>query len=157
MTETVLAHEAVTGMHDLIIHDYGPGRRMISLHAEMPCGTDVLLMHDVIDSIELELRGKFGCEATIHMDPVEVGNELADELYSKVRELVCSIDSRVSIHDFRIVRGNTHTNLVFDVVAPHRFHISDAALADMIREGVRAMEGNYFAVIRVEKSFSPAE
>lgn len=133
--ETVLAHDEVSGVHDLIVHDYGPGRRIISLHAEMPCNADILTMHDAVDVIELELRHKFGCDVTIHMDPVAVDHGEIGALRERVEEMVRGIDPSISIHDFRMVNGVTHTNLIFDVTVPHRFRLSDAQVAQRVREG----------------------
>ena len=151
--ETVLAHDEVSGVHDLIVHDYGPGRRIISLHAEMPCNADILTMHDAVDVIELELRHKFGCDVTIHMDPVAVDHGEIGALRERVEEMVRGIDPSISIHDFRMVNGVTHTNLIFDVTVPHRFRLSDAQVAQRVREGVQAIDSKYFAVIRVEQAF----
>lgn len=151
--DTVLAHDEVSGVHDLIVHDYGPGRRIISLHAEMPCNADILTMHDAVDVIELELRHKFGCDVTIHMDPVAVDDGEIAALRNRVEEMVRGIDPAISIHDFRMVSGITHTNLIFDVSVPHRFRMSDAQVAQRVREGVQAIDPKYFAVIRVEQAF----
>ena len=152
--QTVLAHPPVVGVHDMIVHDYGPGRRIISLHAEVPSTGDILEMHDVIDHIELELQGKYGCEATIHLDPVAVDDPEVRKLKEQVTALVEGIDPALGIHDFRIVKGPTHTNLIFDVTVPYRFRLPDAAVGRAIREQVRGMEGNYFAVVRVEHNRS---
>lgn len=151
--QTVLAHCEVVGLHDLIVHDYGPGRCIISLHAEVPANADMLEIHDVIDRIELELRGKFGCDTTIHMDPIALDDEETQALRRSVEELVREIDPAVSIHDFRMVRGATHTNLIFDVLVPHRFRMEDKELARRVRNGVQEIDRSYFAVIRVEKAF----
>ncbi len=150
--QTVLDHPPVVGIHDLIVHDYGPGRRMVSLHAEVPSKGNILELHDVIDHIEMELQSKYGCEATIHMDPVEVDDPEVQRLKEQVTALVSDIDPELGIHDFRIVQGPTHTNLIFDVTVPYRFRLPDAVVARTIREKVRQMEGNYFAVVRVEHS-----
>jgi len=151
--QTVLAHPEIIGIHDLIVHDYGPGRRIISLHAEVSARSDMLAIHDVIDRIELELRGKFGCDTTIHMDPVALDDEETQALRRRVEELVRGIDPAVTIHDFRMVRGATHTNLIFDVLVPHRFHMDKKELASRIRAAVQEIDSRYFAVIRVEQSF----
>ncbi len=154
ITDTVMAHEEVAGIHDLIIHDYGPGRCMVSLHAEVPSSADILAIHDAIDVIELELRHRFNCEVTIHMDPVETDNAVTNELRQRVEALVKRIDPVISIHDFRIVQGTTHTNLIFDVLLPHKFRMPDAQVGELIRQGVQEFDGQYFAVVRVEKSFT---
>ncbi len=141
-------------MHDLIVHDYGPGRRMISLHAEMPCTMDVLVMHDATDLLELELRHKFNCEVTIHMDPIEVNNQAITEMRKRLIELVQGIDPVLSIHDFRMVWGKSHTNLIFDLLVPYQFPMTNAEVSKLVQERVRQMEdGQYFAVVKVEQAF----
>lgn len=153
IADTVQAHDEVVGIHDLIIHDYGPGRRIISLHAEVPCNVDILVMHDAIDLIELELRHKFNCDVTIHMDPIAVNDEETDAVRCKVVDMVKGISAELSIHDFRMVQGTTHTNLIFDVMVPHKFSMSDTQIAEAVREGVQGIDSSYFAVICVEKGF----
>lgn len=150
--QIVLSHEPVCGVHDLIVHDYGPERRMISLHAEVPAEEDILVIHDVIDHIENDLRTELHCEATIHMDPVVTGNEHVDHLKKVVRSIVKQIDHRLSIHDFRIVEGPTHTNLIFDVVVPYKFRMDDEELIACIAKEVRSHIGEEYAVvIRIDK------
>ena len=133
---TVLAHDEVVGIHDLIVHDYGPGRRIISLHAEVPSNSDILVIHDAIDIIELELRHKFSCDVTIHMDPIAVDDESTKNLCTLVKEKLKQIDENLSIHDFRMVEGKTHTNLIFDVTVPYKFRLSDAEVGALVRKAV---------------------
>ena len=149
----VMSHPPICGIHDLVVHDYGPGRVMISLHAEVPAGGDMLTLHDVIDNAELELRRELNCEAVIHMDPIVTDDGLTAELRSKVSELVKTIDERITIHDFRIVPGNTHTNLIFDAVVPFDIGLSVQEVSGRIRRLVSEMDGNYFAVVLVEHSY----
>lgn len=113
ITEIVMSHEEIRGMHDLIVHDYGPGRQVVSLHAEVAAEGNLLETHDVIDNVENELRSKLGCDATIHMDPVVTTDEHVRELKDAVTEIVQGIDGVISLHDFRVVTGPTHTNLIF--------------------------------------------
>ena len=117
----VLAHEEIIGIHDLVVHDYGPGRRMISLHGEVPGNSDIFEIHDVIDRIEKELNQKLGCEAVIHMDPIEVNNEKVAEIRRILALKIAERLEGVTIHDLRMVQGPTHTNLVFDAVVPYGF------------------------------------
>lgn len=151
--QTVLAHEEVVGIHDLIVHDYGPGQRMVSLHAEVRSDEDILVIHDAIDRIEMELRGKFHCEATIHMDPIEVDDAATNAMRARVREAVRAIDPALSIHDFRMVVSPTHTNLIFDVCVPHRFRMTDAQVSHSVHESIRNLGEHYFAVIQVEHGY----
>ncbi|MBR3867366.1 MAG: cation transporter [Butyricicoccus sp.] len=149
----VLAHEGITGIHDLIVHDYGPGRRFISLHAEVSADGDMLTLHDVIDTAERELCEEMGCLATIHMDPLEQNDALTTQTRERVATIVKLIDPSITIHDFRMVTGPTHTNVIFDAVVPHACPLSDRELNARIADGVRALDGNYFAVVNIEKSF----
>lgn len=150
--ELVLAHDEVCGIHDLVVHDYGPGRVMISLHAEVPSSGDILELHDVIDGIEMELREQLDCEAVIHMDPIVTDDALTTELRMKVSALVQEVDPRATIHDFRMVIGPTHTNLIFDAAVPFGGEKSNRQMEEEIKQKVRQMEGAYFAVVRVENT-----
>lgn len=149
----VMAHDTVLGIHDLVVHDYGPGRRIISLHAEVPADGQILELHDVIDTIEAELGKKLHCEAVIHMDPIAVNDPLVTALHRQVAELVRGIDGRITIHDFRMVPGTTHTNLIFDVVIPFDERLTHAQVAERVRALVEGMEGQYRAVVKVENSY----
>lgn len=155
IAETVQAHKEIVGIHDLIVHDYGPGRCMISLHAEVPCDADIMHMHDVIDDIERELQSRYCAAAVIHMDPIATDDELTLNKRAEIAALVKLIDPSVSIHDFRMTAGPVHTNLIFDVVVPHNFRLSDEQVAQAIHDAVAAMEGGkYYAVVQVDKAFT---
>lgn len=154
----VMSHEEVCGIHDLIVHDYGPGRRMISLHAEVPAEGDIIKLHDAVDNIEGELRRKLNCDAVIHMDPIVTTDKGILQLKEQVTAIVRGIDEEITIHDFRAVTGPTHTNLIFDVVVPFRFYLEDEALVKTIREQVWQQLGrNYFCVIQVDKAYVGSE
>lgn len=150
----VMAHEEVIGIHDLIVHNYGPGRILISLHAEVPADGDILTLHDVIDTIEHELRDTLDCHAVIHMDPVQVGDEETERLKEIVKKYLSEIDSSLTMHDFRIVTGPTHTNLIFDVVTPYDFSMSDNELISEITHRIQQDNPNYYTVIEVDKKFA---
>lgn len=149
---TVLAHEEISGIHDLVIHDYGPGRRMMSLHAEVSADCDIMVVHDKIDNIERELYEVYGIEAVIHMDPVR-NDEQTLQLRARVALLVQSIDPALSIHDFRTVPGPTHTNLIFDVVTPHGFRLEDDQLKASIQQAVSVLDSSYRTVIQVDRTY----
>ena len=150
----VLSHPEILGLHDLVVHDYGPGRGMVSLHAEVPAHGDLLELHDVVDSIEMDLSRQLNCQAVIHMDPVVTDDGLTGPLRSRVAELVKQVDPAITIHDFRVVAGPTHTNLVFDAVVPIDEKLTAAQAAEKIRALVRTMDdGRYFAVVTVENSY----
>ena len=152
--QIVMSGRDVQGMHDLIVHDYGPGRRMISLHAEVPADEDLLKIHDEIDNIESRLKRELGCEAVIHMDPVESDGGVIDETHRKVAELARCIDEQISIHDFRMIIGPTHTNLIFDAVVPFRFRLSDEQVREKLRRAVKTLDERYCAVVNVERSYT---
>ena len=147
----VLRHEGVIGVHDLVVHDYGPGRRMISLHAEVPADGDMIQLHDAVDNLEKILRKECGCEAVIHMDPVETENQETNRLRAETEAILRELDERLTLHDFRVVTGPTHTNLVFDVVVPFGFAMADDVVRKEISDRIHALEGNCFAVIDVDK------
>ena len=149
----VLAHPEIIGIHDLVVHDYGPGRRMISLHGEVAGNSNIFEIHDVIDRIEKELGKKLGCEAVIHMDPVEVDNEKIAEIKKELAEKIQDKLPEVSIHDFRMVQGPTHTNLIFDVVVPYGYEKTGSQVKAEIEDIVSKSWENYFAVIHVDHSY----
>ena len=151
--DTVLAHPKVVGLHDLVIHDYGPGRRMMSLHAEVPVDADIMETHDVIDAIEREIKSKFGIETCIHMDPIATGDPRTCALREQVAELVKTVDGEMTIHDFRITPGPCHTNLIFDVVVPHRCTLTDEQIRQAVDGRVKELDPNYYAVIQVDRSY----
>ncbi len=150
--QLVLACPDITGVHDLIVHNYGPGRTMISLHAEVPADGNLLHLHDAVDNVERKLRNLLGCSAVIHMDPIVQSDECVNRYRADVEAIAKGIDDRLTIHDFRIVSGPTHTNLVFDVVAPYDVGIADNALRRRIMDAITAMDGNLYAVIEIDKS-----
>ena len=152
--ELVMAHPGIIGIHDLIVHDYGPGRVMISLHAEVSASENVLELHDEIDNVESELREKLGCEAVIHMDPVVTDDGITEETRERVAALVHCIDDAINIHDFRMVAGPSHTNVIFDAVVPYGFRLTDSEVEEKIKTAVRTLDGNYFAVVKVERSYT---
>jgi hypothetical protein len=152
--DLVLSHPAIVGIHDLIVHDYGPGRVIISLHAEVPADRNVLELHDEIDNVEKELQRQLGCLAVIHMDPIIRDDGVTAETRKQVAALVRGIDGQISIHDFRMVTGPTHTNLIFDAVVPFGFRLSDEEAAARIRAAVRTLDERYDAVVNVERSYT---
>lgn len=152
--DIVMSHDVAVGIHDLIVHDYGPGRQIISLHVEVPGNADIFEAHDEIDLIERTLKEKLSCEATIHMDPVVTDDEAVNELKAVVCTLVKDIDERVTIHDFRMVSGPTHTNLIFDVVVPFSIKMTDEQIKEKIGQLVSDYNSSYFTVITVDKAYA---
>lgn len=151
--EVVLSHKEICGLHDMVVHDYGPGRFMVSLHAEVPGDRNIFEIHDVIDEIENELFEKYHCEATIHMDPIDVNNPIVNEVKEKTAELVKSIDEGITIHDFRMVPGSTHTNCIFDAVIPFECKKSDDEIKDSINNKIKEIDPSYIAVVRIDRGY----
>ena len=151
--ELALSYPEIIGIHDLIVHDYGPGRRIISLHAEVPASGDILALHDVVDAAERRLGEEMGCLATIHMDPVVHDNGATREARERVSALVRLIDPGITIHDFRMVPGPTHTKLIFDAEVPYQCPLPDQEVRRRIQEGVPTLDEGWSAVAEVEKSY----
>ena len=147
----VLAHPEITGIHDLIVHDYGLGRMIVSLHAEMPDTLDIRISHDVTDLVERELSEKLGCEAVIHMDPIDTDDERTNFLKSRVLSILGEMEKGLSIHDFRIVSGETHTNIIFDLVIPYGLKKSDDELKNELASKIKMLDGSLVPVIKVDK------
>lgn len=152
----VLSHQPILGVHDIIVHDYGPGRRMISLHAEVPASGELLALHSRIDHVERELREQLGCEAVIHMDPVCTDDGVTQETRKRVEALVRCIDGNISIHDFRMVprEGKGHTHVIFDAAVPFDFRLSDQEVEEKIKNAVQVLDSGFQAKVRVERSYT---
>jgi hypothetical protein len=148
-----MAHPQVVGIHDLVIHDYGPGRRMMSVHAEVPADSNMLEVHDVIDHIERELNEKFRIEAVIHMDPIQTGDPKVAELRALTAKLAAEIHPELTVHDFRITAGPLHTNLIFDVVVPYSAGLSDDEVRERLTQGLQAVDETFNAVIDIDHSY----
>lgn len=151
--EIVLNHPLVEGVHDLIVHDYGPGRCMISLHAEVPGDQDIYFIHDEIDRIELELKDKLGCESTIHMDPIVVNNQKVEEFKSFIESIVLECNTLYTIHDFRMVDGPTHTNIIFDVLIPRDAPEDEKELRENLAAAIRNRNSKLVPVITIDRSY----
>ncbi|MEQ2441966.1 cation diffusion facilitator family transporter [Pseudoflavonifractor sp. CLA-AP-H29] len=152
--KTVLAHPQVLGIHDMIIHDYGPGRSMMSLHAEVPAGSDIMEVHDEIDAIERELKAKYHIEASIHMDPIVTGDATISKARQMVLDLVRQVDPAMTIHDFRMTSGPRHRNLIFDVVVPYSVKRTDEEVRREIEKKIRSADPNSFAVIQIDRAYT---
>ena len=145
--------QGVIGIHDLVVHNYGPGRVMLSVHVEVPSTGDILGLHDMIDLIEHRLGNELGCSAVIHMDPICLDDEKTNEMKQKVAGIVSGMEGNVSFHDFRIVQGPTHTNLIFDVVVPFDYKMTDSEVMKYLQDKISELDENYFAVIEVDKAY----
>ncbi len=151
--ETVLAYDGVIGIHDMMVHDYGPGRIFVSLHAEVPADRDMMHSHDTIDCIERDLLEKFNIITCIHMDPVDTDDPETLRLKALVGGELAAIDERLTLHDFRVVSGPSHVNLIFDVVVP--FDYTDKkGLPTAIEQRVQAVDSRLFTVVQVETRYT---
>ncbi len=152
--QIVMHYDGILGIHDLIVHNYGPGRLMISLHAEVPASGNILRLHDMIDLIEHQLRKELKCDAVIHMDPIMNDDPETMQLKQQVIKIISAIDESLTIHDFRIVKGPTHTNLIFDMVVPFAYELTDTELKERIDSSIKKMHPNYYTVIEIDKNYN---
>ena len=153
--DRILAYPGVLGTHDLMIHDYGPGRQFASVHVEMAAETDIMESHDVIDNIERDFLTHDGLHLIVHLDPIVTSDSAVGETRRFVEEQVKEIDPALSIHDLRLVPGTTHTNVIFDCVIPHGFRMSRAEVCAAIRARVTAKYPDHVCVITVDDSYAP--
>ena len=151
------SYPGVLGFHDLVVHDYGPARRFASVHVEVPAERDILASHDLLDNIEFDFRREMGIHLVIHLDPVVTSDEELAELRREVAALVdiaaAEAGCTLTMHDFRIVRGHTHTNVLFDIVVPFECKLTDEALCAAIDAKIRALSGQYHSVITCDRSY----
>jgi cation diffusion facilitator family transporter len=147
----VMTYPEALGIHDMIVHNYGPGHTIASLHVEVDGAMDIFHAHDAIDNIEREIQKKLGVITTVHMDPIVVGDPIVDELREKMLVLVKEIDARMSIHDFRFVDGITHKNLIFDVTVPFEIKKSDEEIESEIKTRVSALDPLFQCVLTIDR------
>ncbi len=149
----ILSYDGVMGIHDLMLHDYGPGRLFGSVHVEVSGDVDINISHELIDNIEKEIYEKMGILLVIHMDPLEVNADKVNKLKETVMSIVLEINKEYSIHDFRMVESPSHTNLIFDLVIPYGHKQSRQEIADIVAQKVKEYNPMYYCVITVEHSF----
>ncbi|MDE6110695.1 MAG: cation diffusion facilitator family transporter, partial [Eubacterium sp.] len=151
--DIMLAEKDIAGVHDLIVHDYGPGRIIASAHAEVPCNVDVLKLHDMIDNVEKRISKNLNIMICIHMDPVVVDDDKINGYKAITAEIIKEYDESFSFHDFRVVEGKTHTNFIFDLVIPHQYKKENSAILKEIRAVFREKYPDINLVVTVEHSF----
>ena len=149
----IMSHDEILGIHDLVIHSYGETRIFASIHTEIAADGDMLQAHDTIDTIEKNVMEKFGIELVIHMDPIVTNDEKVEKHFQIVHKTIKDFDPELDIHDFRVVEGPTHTNLIFDVVIPHRYKLTDTELKKEITQRVKAVNQAYCLVITVDNCY----
>lgn len=154
ITKFVEQFDGILGTHDLIVHNYGPGRSMASLHAEVPNDVDIEVSHEIIDRIEREARTALGVFLVVHMDPIEMKNEEVLKVREAVVDMVQEIDAQVNIHDFRMVEGVEQVNLIFDAVVPFEYdREKQKTFCQTLRKRVRELDERYQCVITIETSY----
>lgn len=153
---TAMSYPGVLGVHDLMVHDYGPGHQFASLHVEMPAEADPMMSHDLIDNIERDFLQKDHLMVTIHYDPIVTSDAEVGVLRSRLSEYLRQIDPQLSLHDLRMVLGNTHTNVLFDLVVPAGYQGDLPALIGQVKAFVRQQDEKYNCIIKVEQSYASA-
>ncbi len=151
---TVMGYEGIIGIHDLIVHNYGVGANIISLHAEVSSDMGFMEAHELIDIIENDLKSRYAAIATVHMDPVETSNETAKKYKEMVKGFISEISPEISMHDFRMTDGVKNRNLIFDIVVPFKFKMNDNAIKALISEKIKREDENLNAVITVDKEMT---
>ncbi len=152
---TILSYEGILGLHDLHVHMYGEGRTFASVHCEVDANEDVMASHDLVDNIERDFLRDKNIHLVIHMDPVATDDEPTNRLREQVREMLTGISPEITMHDFRVVWGKTHSNVLFDVCVPFGFRYTDSALLDEIANGLYMLGKNYVPVVMVDHSYVP--
>lgn len=151
----VESYDGILGTHDLIVHNYGPGRSIASIHAEVPRTADLMEIHEIIDTIEREASARLGLILVIHMDPLETGSEQVETAKMQIKTLLSSLDSRLSIHDFRLVNGQKQSSLIFDLVVPYSYDLqAQEQLRQLIQDKISGLDKQYRCVITIEKSLT---
>ena len=155
--EKILSYEGILGTHDLMVHDYGPGQCFASVHVEMSAEMNVMRSHDIIDTIERDFHEQDHIHLVIHYDPIEIGSDAVGTMRQWVTERVHAVSPLLSIHDFRMVKGALHTNLIFDVAAPSSYESTDAEIKQQIQRSVQenANGETYYCAITVDRSYAP--
>ena len=153
LEEFAKKYKMISGIHDIMVHDYGPGRKIVSFHAEVPANCDICKAHDVIDQMEQDIYEEFNCITTIHMDPIVTDNEEINEMRKRTEEIVKEINSEFSIHDFRMTDGGDRMNLIFDLVIPAESKINHEELKNMVQQKIHNVNDKYYAVPKIENSY----
>ena len=151
--EKIKAYDGVAGIHDLMVHNYGPGIDFVTVHVEIPSDMNILTAHDLMDNIENDFKKELNINLTIHMDPLELENEYVSDLHRKVKYILKDFDEDISFHDFRVVKGDTHTNIIFDVVVPFEKTYNQKELINVLQDNFKDMDKKYYFVLNIERPF----
>ena len=153
ITNMILSYPCVLGIHDLVIHNYGVNNDFVTVHVEIDSKMDMVVAHDYMDIIERDFKNKFSSSLTIHMDPIAVNDKETDRLKSLVTESLNKLDDSLSIHDFRIVKGKKHTNIIFDLVVPYEKNINLDLLYNYLRKEIKDTKKEYYFVIEMDRPY----
>lgn len=153
LVDYITSYDEVMGIHDLMLHNYGANSIFGTVHVEVPTDADIVQIHDTIDCIEQKVLEKFGIHLVIHLDPLVFNDEKVNELRNMINEIISSVDKRLKIHDFRVVDGPTHTNMIFDLVVPHDFKYTDSEITEIVKTKVGKINSNYYVVMLVETDY----
>ena len=153
ISQKIMSYPGILGIHDLVIHRYGSCTTFATVHAEVDSQVDVVVSHDVIDNIERDFKADLNINLTIHLDPVDISNPETIRLKKIIQHLLESIDPSIGMHDFRVVYGTTHTNLLFDVAIPAKYTCTPSELRELICSEVNKLDGHYFAIIQVDQLY----
>lgn len=151
--DKILTYDGILNIHDLVVHNYGPNRYFATVHAEVDAKEDIMKAHDLIDNIERDFARELNINLVIHLDPIITDDKEINALKSMTEEKIKSIDERLTIHDFRVVKGETHTNLIFDVLVPVDCDMKSQDLVSLIEKEIQSENETYFAVITVDKNY----
>ena len=146
-------YKRIVGIHDVMVHDYGPGRQIVSFHAEVPSDEDINIAHEEVDKLERDMHEKFGCIVTVHLDPIVLNDPLVNEMQGVATRAAQSVDEQFSIHDFRMTIGEQSVNVIFDLLVPADCKMCAEAAEKAVTEKIRAEKPNTFCVVRVEHPF----
>lgn len=155
--EKIMSYEGVIGMHDLMIHDYGAHKTFASVHVEVDSSVDVMLSHDMIDNIERDFKEDMGIHLVIHMDPINLNDPMTNIMKDFCNKVLKDMDEKLSLHDFRICSGNTHTNIMFDILVPFSSTLTNAEILKTLNEKIAELDGVYYLVITFDRAFVPYE
>ncbi len=155
LAEILLSGDGIIGYHDLLVHDYGPGRKFASVHAEIPDTADIRHAHEVVDALEVRMFRELGITAVIHTDPITVGNDFVDGLRQSVNEIIAAVNPALSMHDFRITDGENRINLIFDLLVPFSLTAEDSVRAvEEIRRRIGALDSRFRTVIKIDTDYT---
>ena len=153
ITKKILSYDCVRGIHDLVIHNYGVHNDFITVHVEISSDMDIMKAHDLMDNIEKDFKTELGTDLTIHMDPVDINNPKANKLYDLVKNALLTFDLELQMHDFRIVEGVTHTNILFDVIVPFEENYTKEQIIEHLNKNIISENETYYFVIDIDRPY----